>query len=74
MIIMPFTWTSAIDARSITHRVISTSINMHLCRARCGLVGRWSHADKRVTAAEVPVLRSVIGDVTCMACVAAGLP
>lgn len=71
-VIKPYTWTNAIDARGIVHRVVSLAGVMHLCGARCGLDGRWEHAREDAKDRPVDVLRFTEEDVSCMSCIATG--
>jgi hypothetical protein len=66
----PYAWMNAIDVRGIVHRVVSLVGVMRLCGARCGLDGRWDHAEP----GPGDVLQLTEEDVSCMACVAAGTP
>jgi hypothetical protein len=70
-VIKPFCWVNAIDFRGIVHRVISHMPCgvTHVCRARCGLAGRWSHTKATYQTRRLRVVRFTAEDVSCMACV-----
>jgi hypothetical protein len=67
-VIKPFTWTNALDERGVVHRVVSLPGVMHLCAARCGLDGRWSHAPD-VKARPTEVLMWTDEAPSCMTCI-----
>lgn len=71
-VIKPFSWTNAQDEHGVVHRVISGTGAMDLCTARCGLSGRWRHAERRASRygmMPIPVLTSTGETMSCMTCI-----
>lgn len=65
-VIKPFDWTNAMDERGVVHRVVSAAGTMHLCAARCGLIGKWDHEEDERRMATLAWTRKLPSCMTCI--------
>lgn len=68
-VIKPFDWTNAMDERGVVHRVVSAVGTMHLCAARCGLIGKWDHEEDEEDEWRMATLAWTREPTSCMTCI-----
>jgi hypothetical protein len=68
-VIKPFVYTNATDPIGVVHRVVSLAGVMNLCTARCGLEGKWGHAETRRWASTTVTMTWTDESPSCMTCI-----